>query len=245
MSNEAIELSSLDSFYEDDLIVDVLDIIKRGKEAAVYRCQAHPSTGVELLAAKVYRARETRSFKNDAMYQQGRVILDRRLRRAVRKKSRTGREVQSGSWIEHEFQALNLLHANGADVPRPLKRSGPAILMEYVGDHESSAPMLRSVRLTNEEARVLFRRVMQNVKLFLTCNLVHGDLSPYNILYWKGTVKIIDFPQSIDPRRNRSAFPLLSRDIDNLCRYFVRYGVQVNASRIAGALWTGFLRAEL
>jgi RIO kinase 1 len=148
MSNETIELSSLDSFYEDDLIVDVLDIIKRGKEAAVYRCQAHPSTGMELLAAKVYHAREIRSFKNDAIYQQGRVILDRRLRRAVRKKSRTGREVQSGSWIEHEFQALSLLHAGGADVPRPLKRSGPAILMEYVGDHESSAPMLRSTRMT-------------------------------------------------------------------------------------------------
>jgi RIO kinase 1 len=245
MSDESILLSSLETFYNEGLITDVLDIIKRGKEATVYCCQAHPSTGTKFLAAKIYRPRQFRSFKNDAVYQEGRVILDKRLRRAVKKKTRKGRAVQFTSWVEHEFQTLNLLHAAGADVPRPIAQSGSAILMEYVGDYQLPAPMLKNVSLEPDEAHPFFDLLMGNVELWLACNIVHADLSAFNILYWKGDLKIIDFPQAVDRRLNPSAFPLLSRDIDNLCRYFARYGVHANPSGLAGELWTQFLRAEL
>ena len=44
--------SALDAFYNKGLITCVLYEVKSGKEATVYCCQAHPSTGVERLAAK-------------------------------------------------------------------------------------------------------------------------------------------------------------------------------------------------
>jgi RIO kinase 1 len=47
-----------------------------GKEATVYCCEAHPSTGVEYLAAKVYRPRMFRSLRNDAIYRFSRVQRD-------------------------------------------------------------------------------------------------------------------------------------------------------------------------
>ena len=59
-------LSSLATFYEDDLITDVLAVVKSGKEATVYCCAAHPSTELEYVAAKVYRPRMFRSLRNDA-----------------------------------------------------------------------------------------------------------------------------------------------------------------------------------
>jgi len=247
MSYETNQLSVLEGFYERELISDMLYVVKSGKEATVYCCRAHPSTGREFLAAKVYRPRQMRSFRNDAVYQQGRVILDARLRRAVKNKSRTGRGLQFGSWIENEFETLRMLWEAGADVPEPFAEAefGPAFLMEYVGDGDAPAPMLRNVSLPPEEVRSVFDVLMRNVELWLACDIVHADLSAYNILYWKRTVKVIDFPQAVDPRFNTSAFSLLLRDIDNLCRYFVQYGMEVHSSRLAGELWTRFLRMEL
>jgi RIO kinase 1 len=245
MRTQPIQVPLLEEFCDENLITDVLGPLQTGKEATVYCCRAHPSTGAELLAAKVYRPLAYRSFRDDALYQEGRVIVDRRLRRAYRKKTRTGRQVQFGLWVEHEFETLKMLHAAGADVPRPVARSGPAILMEYVGDAESAAPLLKSVSLARGEARVLFDVVRRNVELFLACNRVHADLSAFNILYWQECLKIIDFPQAVDPRFNRNASGLLMRDIENVCQYFERCGVRGDASRLARDLWRRFMKAEL
>ena len=179
------------------------------------------------------------------MYQAGRVVLDARLRRAVTRKTRTGRGVQSGLWVAAEFETLKLLYEAGADVPRPLASSGSAILMEYVGKPRTPAPTLNRVALTPDEAPGLFVILLGNVELWLSRNRVHADLSAFNVLYWRGSVKVIDFPQSVDPRVNPSASALLARDVENLCRYFARYGVRANSSRLAGELWRRFLRAEL
>src|SRR5437868_3853151 len=69
-------LSSLNHFYEEDLISDVLHVAKSGKEATVYCCAATPATGLEYLAAKVYRPRMFRSLSNDAVYRKGRAQYD-------------------------------------------------------------------------------------------------------------------------------------------------------------------------
>ena len=61
-------------FYEARLITGIDHVVKSGKEATVYCCRAHPATGAEFLAAKVYRPRQLRSFQNDTIYQQGRLI---------------------------------------------------------------------------------------------------------------------------------------------------------------------------
>src|ERR1051326_8313027 len=122
---------ALESFFAEGLITEVLYPVKRGKEAAVYCCQAHPSTGVDLLAAKIYRPREHRAFKNDAVYLEGRVITNGQVRRAVQKKSRLDRKVQFGLWVKHEFEVLTALAHAGADVPRPVAYTHDALLMEY------------------------------------------------------------------------------------------------------------------
>ncbi len=245
MSSESTDVSCLEAFVAEGLITDVLETVKSGKEATVYCCRASPLAGGGLLAAKVYRRREFRSFKRDAVYRQGRVILDARFRRAVAKKTRCGRAVQSGMWVAGEFETLKLLHQAGADVPAPVAQAGSAILMEYVGGPQLPAPALSSLRLAEQEARKLLDRLLQNVELFLACDRVHADLSAFNILYWQGTAKIIDFPQAVDPRFNPDAYALLRRDLENLCRYFARCGVTADAARLAERLWHRFVTASL
>ena len=236
---------ALEQFFADGLITGILHVVKSGKEATVYCCQAHPSTGVELLAAKVYRSRNNRGFKNDAIYQEGRLILDRHVRRAVQNKSRFGREAQFGMWIDYEFAALNALYKVGADIPRPLARSGSALLMEYLGDRQQAAPSLQSVELARDEVYPVFDGLMRNIELWLANNYVHADLSAYNVLYWQRQARIIDFPQAVDPRFNPNARALLTRDIDNICHYMARYGLQRDSQAIADRLWRKFKNSEL
>jgi RIO kinase 1 len=227
------------------MITEILYLVKSGKEATVYCCEAHPSTGMELIAAKIYRSRNQRNFKNDAIYLEGRAIAEARVRRAVENKSRFGRQAGFGMWINNEFEVLTALSRVGADIPHPIARTDTAILMEYFGDREAAAPSLGGSQLTRDQAEAAFDRLLSNIELWLAHNYIHGDLSAYNVLYWQGQVKTIDFPQAVDARMNSNAFSLLTRDVENICRYFTRYGLDYDGRRIAERLWHRFKRAQL
>jgi RIO kinase 1 len=242
---QTIEVEALAPFYKRELIVGEPLVVKSGKEGTVYRCRAHPSTGEETFAAKLYRPRHMRSFQNDAIYREGRAVLDRRLAKALQQKSKAGREFQYSSWVEHEYQMLRRLHAAGADIPRPVAQAEGAILMEWVGDAAAPAPPLRQVRLEPEEVRPLLLRVLDNVELLLAHGCVHADLSAFNILYWQGRVVIIDFPQAVDARANPNAYALLSRDLRNVYSYWSRYGVQVEPGPYIEDLWHRYLTDQL
>ncbi|MGB9684637.1 MAG: RIO1 family regulatory kinase/ATPase, partial [Candidatus Bathyarchaeales archaeon] len=58
--------------------------------------------------------------------------------------------------------------------------------------------------------------------------LVHGDLSEYNIMIWKGRPVIFDMSQAV-PLSHPMANFLLSRDITNINKFFSRLGVEVLA----------------
>lgn len=238
---------NLRPFFDAKVIMDVTRRVKGGKEANVYCCRAHPATGLDLVAAKLYRPRQFRSLKNDAQYRQGRAVLDAagnavnpkdwRLMKAIAGKSRKGLQAQQTSWLEYEYQMLAQLHAAGADVPRPVRHGGHTLLMEYIGDEAMPAPALIDVTLTPAEAPRLFERLLHNVGLLLQTGWVHGDLSAYNVLYWEEALTLIDFPQVIDARTNPDARALFERDVARVCGYFTRYGVRTDARRVARDLW--------
>lgn len=234
-------ISKFRKFYSQNLITDILNIVKSGKEATIYRCRAHPSTGQEFLVAKFYRPFNQRSFKNDAIYQQCRREWSGGNARALKRKSKWGREAQFSNWVNAEFGTLHRLYRAGANVPQPFGSSRDTILMEYLGDGELSAPKLNDISLNQNEAETLYRQIMQDVQIMLDADRIHGDLSAFNILYWQNSPKIIDFPQSIHPRRNPQALSLLQRDIKNLYKYFSRYGIEAEPFQMAKDLWTGFL----
>lgn len=246
-------IRSLAGFYGDSQIADVLRLVKGGKEANVYCCQANPKTGLELIAAKLYRPRELRHLKNNALYKEGRTLRDAdgklihgaREARAMQKKTPFGQELDLTNWIINEFGIQTRLYEAGADVPRPVAYGGNTILMSYVGDEKLPAPMLQEVTPAAGEAPALFERLMRNVELMLAHHVVHGDLSAYNVLYWQGAIAIIDFPQAVDPRKNPNALSLLERDVRRLCDYFESHGVEADGNALAAGLWERYMRAEL
>ncbi len=238
-------LSYLGAYYDDQQITDVLSRVKGGKEANVYCCAAHPATGLELIAAKIYRPRMFRQLRNDQRYRQGRILLDEhgkevrddRLLHAVAKKTERGKAAEHASWVEHEYQALQTLWQAGADVPQPVSHGNSTILMEFVGDRNEPAPALQAVSLPRSTARDIFDRLLYNVELMLAHGRIHGDLSAFNVLFWDGAVKLIDFPQVVEPERNPDAFDIFQRDVVRLCQHFARYGLRADGPQIAGQLW--------
>src|SRR6266496_1867700 len=243
-------LSSLEPFYKQHLITDVLHEAHSGKEATVYCCQGHPSTGMEYLAAKVYRPRMFRSLRNDAIYRFSRVQRDEqgqaehgnsRRGSAATRKTEKGRAAQVAAWIEYEYQTQRLLHTHGANVPRTFAQIGNAVLMEYIGDVGEPAPRLSDVVLEQEQAQPLFNCIISNIELALTHGRIHGDLSEYNILYWQEAVTLIDFAQAVDPYHNSDVLSLFQRDIERICQYFAQYRVQCNAYELAREIWSGHM----
>ena len=244
---EAWLLDSLVDMAEHQWISDVLRKAKGGKEASVYLCKPGAAIpGTKFVAAKVYRPRMLRNLKNDQQYREGRVDLDNEGHQIVKdadlhamaNRSSYGEELRHQSWISHEFTALQMLSGAGADVPRPYALTGNSILMDFIGDEIGSAPTLSEVALDRDEVQSLFERVIHNVEILLMHEYVHGDLSAYNILYWEGDIKLIDFPQVVSPKGNRNAFSIFSRDVTRLCEYFARQGLVTNPSGLALDLWT-------
>jgi len=243
-------LESLRPFYELALITDVVAQVKGGKEASVYRCKAHESVGIPFVAAKVYRPRMFRQLRNDAMYREGRNLIDedghevtdrnKREMRAMQLKSSFGQQLSHTSWLMHEYTTLQALYAAGARVPQPYASAPNALLMAYIGDENMPAPTLNQVNITAEEAPNLLENVLHNVELLLKHGLIHGDLSAYNMLYWEGELTLIDFPQVTSIEANPNAESIFVRDVVRVCDYFQKFDVDCDAEAISADLWARY-----
>jgi RIO kinase 1 len=241
-------IQQLGPFHQRELISDVVERIRAGKEATVYVCTTPPGSKHARMAAKVYHATSRRTPANKQLYQVGRSVLDSsgrpvaardwRLRKAIANSSEAGRAATQASWLMHEYSRLEQMHRAGADVPEPLVHGGHALLMEFVGDAVGAAPILANVSLEAEEARPLFERILWNVELLLSFGWVHGDLSAHNILYQVGKPTLIDFPQVVAAEENPQAFALFQRDLERVAAYFARFGLSVGPRRLAEELWS-------
>ena len=238
--------NAFDHFLAEGLITDVVRIIRTGKEASVHLCLANRSTtGEDLLALKIYHPLDRRDFRDESIYRDGEWIKERRIRAALEKKTRFGRVVQGALWVSREWETLQALSGAGAPVPRPVASTDDAILMTYLGDLGDAAPQLRSVRPDRGQAQDLFDQVIRAVERMLYGNVIHGDLSAYNVLVWDGRAIVIDLPQAVDPRKNRHAPALLERDVRRICDHFARFGVRSSPAQIAADLWTAWQFADL
>ena len=184
----------LDVLLADGVIDEILGRLKSGKEADI----SLVSHRGQVLAAKVYKDRATRSFKNNADYKEGRKTRNSRTARAMETGGRFGRDAAEQAWKTAESSALSKLIAHGVRVPKPVMFYEGVLLMELVLDAEGRpAPRLIDVALDPDAAAAVFADLRGQIIAMLCCDLIHGDLSPYNILAAAAGPTLIDFPQVI------------------------------------------------
>jgi RIO kinase 1 len=210
----------------DDGVIDAVHTrLMSGKEAAVYVVERRG----EIIAAKVYKARNERTFKKVASYVEGRnQTRSSRDRRAMEKKTSYGRDLLEEGWRDMEFRALREAYDAGVRVPEPLLLYEDVLLMELLVDEQGQpAPRLADFELTPEVATLLHLEVFLEVKKLLAIGKVHGDLSAYNILITHEGPTIIDMPQVVDVSGNTSACEILRRDLRNVTEHLARFDARL------------------
>ncbi|RIH87048.1 RIO1 family regulatory kinase/ATPase [Calidithermus roseus] len=231
----------LQELYEKQLFSELLWELRSGKEATVYVVRATekswPDNPEALLAVKLYVDSRVRSLKNDALYRQGRLVSDQRMKKAIDQRSDYGISAQNILWVEEEYRQLHALHQLGVPVPRPVAHAGNAILMEFVGDEDGPAPRLSEAGLSREEAQEALEQAVHNLGLILSAGKIHGDYSTFNLLWHEGRVVVIDFPQMVEWDKNPLAMEILERDVRGLCRTFGHLGIHPKPEAVIRRVW--------
>lgn len=206
------------------VVSEIHGAVSTGKEANVYGAVLFPDDGGEPIqrAIKVYKT-AILVFKDRERY----ITGEHRFKDGV-DKGNNRKMVRL--WAEKEFRNLKRLHAAGIPCPEPLLLKLHVLLMSFLGDNRGYAyPRLHDIRLQGDDVedqwRALYIQLLGIMRrLYQVCNLVHADLSEYNILYHDKTLYIIDVSQSVEHSHPR-ALEFLRMDIKNVGDFFRRQGV--------------------
>lgn len=218
---------------EYEYVESHLGILKTGKESVVHLIARTGATGrTSLLAEKRFVALERRAFRDDWVYRGVWSEGSRREHRAMRRGTRFGHEAQHARWIANEWQNLTRIAAAGATVPPPVELLEHGYTMGFVGDADRAAPRLSEVDLDEATARRVWNALLDEIAILVSADRVHGDLSAFNVLWWRGRAVLIDFSQTVDVITHPAARDLLVRDIVTLGRYFSRRGVAVDVDTV-------------
>ncbi len=188
--------------------------ISTGKEANVFYAEGPDKE----LAVKIYRIASS-TFKAMDAY----IMKDPRFTNI-----RNNKRDIIFAWTRKEFQNLKRAKNAGVRVPEPVIAEKNILIMEFMGEKERPYPLLKNTYLEDDEAKLIFDTVVEYMRLlYKKANLVHADLSEYNILIDPKdlTPIFIDMGQSVTLEHPNSR-EFLYRDVQNILRFFSRYGIK-------------------
>jgi len=213
---EVFDRSTLMTIYDlmNAGVIDIIfGVVKAGKESRIY--WGRDSSGQDI-AIKIYLTVSSEFRKGMLPYIDG----DPRFTRI-----RRGTRSLVYAWAQKEFKNLKRASEAGVRVPKPIAVSKNVLVMEFIGDEGVPAPLLKHVQLENPE-ETLETLLGYVRRLYRDAELVHGDLSEYNVMVRDGELVLIDLSQAV-LLEHPMADELLRRDIKNVLRYFKRLGVDV------------------
>ncbi|MDK2849684.1 MAG: kinase 1 [Candidatus Woesearchaeota archaeon] len=185
--------------------------ISIGKEANVFKLQENE----DVFALKIYRL-ETCDFTKMDFY----LRNDNRI--SIKTKKR--REIIF-YWAKREFLNLQKVKELNINAPLPLTQKNNILVMSFIGN-EWPSPKLKDYSFESKtELEKIFLKTFDFVKKLKENNLVHGDLSEYNILVKNSEPYFIDFSHAT-PLNTSLGIELLTRDLKNLAKFFIKQGIE-------------------
>ena len=122
---------------------------------------------------------------------------------------------QSRIAAKNEYNALKMLYPRGIAVPEPIKQNRHVLVMSMIeGAELYHYPELSDAQAVYDEILINVRKAYQDV------HMIHGDLSPYNIILQPNQhILIIDWPQNVSTK-HPNAKELIERDLQNVLTFF-------------------------
>jgi RIO kinase 1 len=200
-------------FMNKGIIDEIHGVVRAGKESRVY--WGKDKNGKEL-AIKIYLVVSSEFRKGLVKYIEG----DPRF-----KDLKHDTRSLIFAWAQKEFKNLELAARARVRVPRPIAVKNNVLIMEFIGENGEGAPSLKE-KTPKDPARIYEQLMIYIQMLYRKAELVHGDLSEYNIMIWRGKVVIFDMSQAV-PLVHPMADFLLHRDLTILNKYFSRLGLNV------------------
>ncbi|HDD69690.1 MAG TPA: serine protein kinase RIO [Candidatus Bathyarchaeota archaeon] len=213
-------------FMNKGTIDEIYGVVKAGKESRVY--WGKNKDGKEL-AIKIYLTVSAEFRKGILKYIEG----DPRFRN-VKRDTRS----LIFAWAQKEFRNLEQATAAKVRVPKPIAVRNNVLIMEFIGKNGVCAPSMKEQTPKNPEK--IYKILLKYLKrLYSKAELVHGDLSEYNIMIWKGRPILFDMSQAV-PLAHPLAEFLLRRDLNNLNKFFKKLGVKVLSAEECYRMVTGY-----
>jgi len=122
------------------------------------------------------------------------------------------------AWTQREYRNL-MLAREVIKVPKPIAFKDNILLMEFIGD-DCAAPELKDS--SPKDPKKFYKKVLDNMQKLFKKGLIHGDLSPFNILNYNEEPVFIDFSQSTMTTAE-NAKELILRDVKNISIYFRKF----------------------
>ena len=128
------------------------------------------------------------------------------------------------AWTRREHTILRQLRRARVRCPEPSGYFRYVLVMDFIGNAEGlPSPPLQEAVVADPTALYL-DLVEQIRRMVVDAKLVHGDLSPYNVLWHEETPVLIDVAQAV-ASDHPIARSLLERDVIHFARYLKRLGV--------------------
>jgi RIO kinase 1 len=187
--------------------------VSTGKEGNVFAASSDGGT----LAVKIYRVTNA-NFNAMERY----IVGDPRFEGLRGNKKKLVHE-----WCKKEFRNLTRYHQAGLRVPAPVTQRDNVLVMEYVGDERGPAPSMRFTPPRDAEEAERWKRILVDfiVRGLREADLVHADLSEFNVLVFRGEPVVIDVGQAVVGKHPNAA-DFLRRDVENVLRHFAALGLE-------------------
>ncbi|HYK93810.1 MAG TPA: serine protein kinase RIO [Thermoplasmata archaeon] len=222
----------LDEFFDHATLVTISRLVTQGQ----FESLDYPiSTGKE---GGVFRATTPGGYRAVKVYRIGNTVFRRLPAYALEELKRESSEGNFArlvyAWTRREHTILRRMRAAGVGCPEPFGYLRNVLVMEFVGTEGKPAPRLKDAAVADPDA--LARQLEELIRhMVVDARLVHGDLSPYNVLYHEGHPVLIDVAQSVGVEHPQ-ARALLRRDSDNFVRYLKREGASLDAEEFFAAI---------
>jgi RIO kinase 1 len=140
------------------------------------------------------------------------------------------------AWVLREYRNLLVARQAGCSVPTPIINKHNILLEEFIGDDVPAQKIKDVIFASDSEVEKCFKNIIKEVKLlWRKAEIVHGDLSEFNILYHKKKPIFIDFSQSTSIK-DYHAKDYLERDLKNLVRFFGKRGLDLDLDKLMNSM---------